>query len=399
MAITRSKSIYNQYDIRRYVDDASFKLILNTANSKYNSMNSRTAMWRMLGDWDTPTDSKTWSQGEKTVPILARASLLSTHGLKPMRSTAGWKWYTGSTPKMGHGYTIGEDDLFVLREARNNTGRTMQSLIYDSMLTNSENILGGIHNEITHMCLELASTSEIHEASVDGVKYDFKFDLDANQTISTSPAWFIENSDGSVTPNTTGVNVIQDILDMQDELTYAQGRDVNAWMLNKKTLDRILDHPSVLSQFAAWKSGGVTTDPSKYPATRVEVANFMHDRGVWAFLPIDYKSVHEEDGVAVEDAPAFSLYTMVAFNTGRKLFNIKCTNSIWQDRQAYGGISASTMYSFVEDRIAVLSTWHENPIHNTVEFELYAGPVFKSLRDYGLVTLYAPYEDESESGD
>lgn len=397
MAINRSKSIYNQYDIRRYVDDASFKLILNTANSKYNSMNSRTAMWRLLGDWDTPTDSKTWSQGEKTVPILARASLLSTHGLKPMRNTAGWKWYTGSTPKMGHGYTIGEDDLFILREARNNTGRTMQSLIYDSMLTNSENILGGIHNELTHMCLELASTGEIHEASVDGTKYDFRFDIEAQQKISTNPAWFIEDADGTVTPNTTNVNVIQDILEMQDELSYAQGRDVNAWMVSKKTLDLILGHPSVLAQFAAWKSGGVTSNPANYPATRVEVANFLHDRGVWAFLPIDYKSVHEEDGVAVEDAPAFSPYTMVAFNTGRKLFDIKCTNSIWADRQAYGGISASTMYSFVEDRIAVLSTWHENPIHNTVEFELYAGPVFKSLRDYGIVTIYSPYEESDES--
>ena len=55
-----------------------------------------------------------------------------------------------------------------------------------------------------------------------------------------------------------------------------------------------------------------------------------------------------------------------------------------------GGIARNTMYSFVEDRIAVLSTWGENPIHNTVEFELYAGPVFRNLRNYGRVKIYTP---------
>ena len=111
MATTRAKNFYNQYDIRRYVDENNFSVIMDTANAKYNQ-----AQWRMLGNWDTPSDSKTWSQGTKTVPIMARASLLSTHGLKPMRNTSGWKFYTGSTPKFGHGYTMDEDDMFLLRD-------------------------------------------------------------------------------------------------------------------------------------------------------------------------------------------------------------------------------------------------------------------------------------------
>ena len=157
MATTRAQNFYNQYDIRRYVDESNFSVIMDTANQKYNG-----AAWRRLANWDTPSDSRTWSQGHKTVPIMARASLLSTHGLKPMRNTSGWKFYTGSTPKFGHGYTMGEDDMFVLRDARNNTGASMQSLIYDSLLTNAQNILVGMHNELSHMCYELASTSEIH---------------------------------------------------------------------------------------------------------------------------------------------------------------------------------------------------------------------------------------------
>ncbi len=384
MATTRSKSIYNQYDIRRYVDDANFSVIMITANSKYNSLNSRSAQWRLFGDWDRPSDSRIWSQGQKTVPIMARASLLGTHSLKPMRNTSGWKFYTGSTPKMGHGYTMDESDLFILRDAKNNTGQTMQALIYDSLLTNSQNILGGIHNELTHMTCELASTGEIHEQSVDGVAYDFTFEFDANQFMTVDPLWF--NADGTANEN---AKVIQDIITMQRTLTSVQGRNVNAWMINKDTVDMILDHPSVLKAYLAWKSNGQTTTNANYIATRTEVANFLHDRGVWGILPIDYKSVHEEDGIPVEDAPAFSPYTMAAFNTNEKLFNIKCTNSIWKDRQQYGGIGANTMYTFVENRIAVLSTWQENPIHNTVEFELYAGPVFKNLRDYGLATIWS----------
>lgn len=389
MASTKSAAIYSMYDYRRYIDRENFSLVMNVANQKYNSLNSRQAMWRLLGDWGTPSDSKIWSQGQKTIPIMARASLLSTHGLKPMRSTTGWKFYTGSTPKMGHGYTFGEDDMFLLRDAKNNTGQSMQELIYDSIITNSRNILGGIHNEITHMCMELASTSEIHEQSIDGVKYDFTYDFDQNQFFEVNPLWYTEASDGTVTPNSSA-KVLDDILAMQDALTYTQGRDVNAWMVSKKTLDMIVTHPSILNSFLSWKSNGVA-QTGTYPTTNVEVLAFLHDRGVWPIMPIDFKSVHEEDGKPVEDKPAFSPYTMVAFNSGRKMFDIKCTNSIWKDRQMYGGIGDNTLYSFVEDRIAVLSTWHEDPIHNTTEFELYAAPVFKNLADYGLVTLYKPY--------
>ena len=380
MATTRSNNFFNQYDIRRYVDESNFAVIMDTANQKYNG-----AAWRKLGNWDTPSDSRTWSQGTKTVPIMARASLLSTHGLKPMRNTSGWKFYTGSTPKFGHGYTMDENDMFLLRDARNNTGASMQALIYDSLLTNAQNILGGMHNELSHMCYELASTGEIHEASVDGVAYDFTFDFEANQFQTVSPAWF-KYVNNELVPD-DDAKVISDFLALQRLYTDTQNREVNAWMLNKTTLEMILDHPSVVKAYIANKN---VYNPANYIATRTEIAAFMHDRGVWPFLPVDFKSTHEEDGKPVEDAPAFAPQYMVAFNMNEKMFNIKNTNSIWKDRQAYGGIARNTMYSFVEQRIAVLSTWGENPIHNTVEFELYAGPVFRNLRNYGRVKIYTP---------
>lgn len=387
MATTRSNSVYSTYDFRRYMTENDFRLIVDSANAKYNG-----AAWRSLGSWDTPSDSKTWSQAAKTVPIMARASLLSTHGLKPMRNTSGWKFYTGSTPKFGHGYTFDEDDMFMLRDARNNTGRSLQDLIYDALFTNAQNIIGGIHNELSHMVYELASTGEIHDQSVDGVKYDFTFDFENNQFKQVNPLWFTESSAGVLTPVEQGVNVIKDILDLQRLLTVTENREVNAWMINTDTLDQILDHPSVLKSYLANKdiqSG----NQAAYVATRTELLNFIHDRGVWPFMVVDFKSVHEEDGAPVADAPAFDPRVMVAFNVNEEMFSIKNTNSIWKDRQQYGGIARNTMYSFIEGRIAALSTWSENPIHNTVEFELYAGPVFRNLRNWARVKLYKHYNE------
>lgn len=387
MATTRSTKFYNQYDFRRYMTENDFRLIVDSANAKYNG-----AAWRTLGSWDTPSDSKVWNQASRTVPIMARASYLSAHAPKPMRNTSGWKFYTGNTPKFGHGYTFDEDDMFQLRDARNNTGRNLQDLIYESLLVNAQQILGGIHNQLSHMCYELASTGGIAEQSVDGVKYEFKFDFEANQYQAVSPFWFTEDSAGAITPVTQDVNIISDLLELQRLFTVTQNREVNAWMVNKDTLDRIVDHPSVLSGYLANKNI-LEGNKGAYVATRVELINFMHDRGVWPFMVVDFKSVHEEDGVPVADPPAFDPRYMIAFNVNEEMFSIKNTNSIWKDRQQYGGIARNTMYSFVEDRIAALSTWVENPIHNTVEFELYAGPVFRNLRNWARVKIYKHYSE------
>lgn len=389
MATTRAASIYNQYDFRRYMTDDDFRLIVDSANAKYNN-----AAWRSLGSWDTPSDSKVWNHASKTVPIMARASLLSAHSLKPMRNTSGWKFYTGNTPKFGHGYTFDEDDMFVLRDARNNTGRSLQDLIFDSLFTNSQNILGGIHNELSHMCYELASTGGIQEASVDGVKYEFKFDFDSNQYFTVSPAWFTQDANKVITPQETSggttINVIKDILDLQRTIAITQSRDVNAWMINSDTLDLIVEHPSVLKAYLANRDIQ-SSNQASFVATRTELLNFMHDKGVWPFMAVDFKSTHEEDGVAIADDPAFDPRYMVAFNVNEEMFSIKNTNSIWKDRQSYGGIARNTIYSFVENRIAALSTWQENPIHNTVEFELYAGPVFNNMRNWARVKMFSFY--------
>ena len=379
----RHKSLYNMYDIRRYMDGNEFKVIVDTANEKYNQ-----AVWKQFGSWDRPSDSRTWSQGEKSIPIYARASLLGPHSRKPLRNTSGWKFYGGSTPKFGHGFGIDEDDLYKLREVKNNTGEPLSNLFYDSLLTNSEDILGGMHNELSHMCLELASTGEIHEQSVDGVNYDFTFEFEQNQFIDCDPKWFDTNGDPVTTSGGKTVNVIKDILATQKMFTEVQHRKVDHWKISKTLLDMILDHPSVLGSYLANRdiqSG----NQASFIATQKELLQFMHDRGVWYFHVNDFRTSHEEDGQAVADPPAFDIHNMVAADSSQKMFDIKNTNSIWKDRQSYGGIDPSKMYHFVEGRIAALSKWEEDPISNVVQFELYAGPVFRSLRNYGLLSTWS----------
>jgi TP901 family phage tail tape measure protein len=66
-------------------------------------------------------------------------------------------------------------------------------------------------------------------------------------------------------------------------------------------------------------------------------------------------------------------------------------------KQKFETDASGAMYSFIEGRIAALSTWHENPIHNTVEFELYAGPVFNNMRNWARVKVIGVASSSSSS--
>ena len=119
----------------------------------------------------------------------------------------------------------------------------------------------------------------------------------------------------------------------------------------------------------------------------------MHnDMKVWPFQEIDFKSRHEEDGKPVADAPAFDIHNMVAASRAYRPFEMKCMNSILIDRVKMGGLDPSTRYSFVEGRIAVRNSWQEDPILNVIDCELYAGPVFNNVHDYGIATVWKDYE-------
>lgn len=376
---------YTQYsvaDLRRYISAENFGLILDDTNAKYN-----TAIWRRYAEWGTPSDDKEWIQGQKETPIMVRASLLGTHSGKPQRNGEGWKYYGGSIMKMGHGFSIDEDDLFMIRKNKNLMGIPYPILMADTVSDKTNVMIGGVHAELNYVTLQALSTGQINEVSIDGVSYDYKFPIadDHFTKAETGKEWFNKAlGTGIITANTNS-DPIQDLLDAQRHLSKGLNLAVDHWKISQELFDRMLLHPSVV---AACTARANYFDKDNVHLTPQEVLKFMHDMGVWAFDVIDYKSRHEEDGIAVHDAPAFDEHNLVACNSMIVPFEMKCTNSIYIDRQKMGQIALNHNYFLVEDRIMVLSSTEERPFKNVVDCELYAAPVFNNIREIGFFTAW-----------
>ena len=384
----RDKNLYGISGLHQYVDAENFGLILDNVNAKYNK-----AIWRQFASWGEPTDDREWKQGIKKTPILVRASVLGTHSGKPQRSTLGWELYGGTLPQVGHGFNITKDDMIELRKVAKLSNLTFGEALTDSFILNSDAMLGGVHNELSYMVMQAMSTGEIHDVAVDGARYDFKFQIPDENFMSpdTGKDWYVWDTSGA-TPKLVANNsadVIEDILTFQKYLTDTLSLGVDHWKLSKDLLDKIVTHPSVLTTYKASKN---YYNPSQVKVVRTEVLAWMHnDLKVWPFQEIDFKSRHEEDGKPVADDPAFDIHNMVAASRAYRPFEMKCMNSILIDRVKMGGLDPSTRYSFVEGRIAVRNSWQEDPILNVIDCELYAGPVFNNVHDYGIATVWKDY--------
>lgn len=387
----RDMNLYGISGLHQYVDAENFGLILDNVNAKYNR-----AIWRQFASWGEPTDDREWKQGIKKTPILVRASVLGTHSGKPQRSTLGWELYGGTLPQVGHGFNITKDDMIELRKVAKLSNLTFGEALTDSFITNSDAMLGGVHNELSYMVMQAMSTGEIHDVAVDGARYDFKFQIPDENFLSpdTGKDWYIWDTTGA-TPKliaNTSADVIEDILTFQKYLTKTLSLGVDHWKLSDDLLDKICLHPSVKAAYLASKNLNEASLAS-YKIVRTELLAWMHnDMKVWPFQVIDFQSRHEEDGKPVADEPAFDIHNMVAASRAYRPFEMKCMNSILLDRVKMGGLDPSTRYSFVEGRIAVRNSWQEDPILNVIDCELYAGPVFNNVHDYAIATVWKEYE-------
>lgn len=380
----RDARLYGVGSLSNYLDAENFGLLLNRANEKYNQ-----AIWRKYAAWGTPTDDREWKQGTKETPILVRASVLGTHSPKPHRNTVGWGMYGGTLPKIGHGFEINQDDMLELRKAAKLQDITFGQSMVDCFVQNSANMLGGIHAELNHMTLQAMSTGEISQQFVDGIAYDFKFPIPDENFAAPAADWFVWDTTGSVhklVPNESA-DVVEDLLTLQEYYNDTLSLGLNHWKVSKKLLRMILTHPSVTSAYKASKN---YYNPSDVVTLRTQVLSWLNDEmGIWPFEEIDYKSAHEEDGKSVADAPAFDEHNLVASTTAFRPFEMKCMNSILKDRMSMGGRTAADLYSLIEGRIVVLNSWEERPnLLNTIDCELFAGPVFNNVRAHGIVTVW-----------
>lgn len=377
----RDAKLYEINGLHAFVDAESFGLILNNVNAKYNK-----AIWRQFASWGEPTNEREWKQGIKKTPILVRASVLGTQSEKPQRATVGWDVYGGTLPQVGHGFTVDQDDMIELRRISKLNDITFGESLLDCFIQNSSNMLGGVHNELTYMTLQAMSTGEIHDVAVDGARYDFKFQIpDENFAApETGKEWF-KIVGGKVVAN-EDADVIEDFLTFQKYYGEQLSLGVDHWKLSKDLLDKILRHPSVQTAYKASKNYYA---PENVKVVTNDVLQWLHnDMKIWPFQVIDFKSRHEENGKPVNDAPAFDVHNMVACSRAYRPFEMKCMNSILKDRAKMGAHNDAVRTSFVEDRIAIQNVWEDRPMKNIVDCELFAGPVFNNVHDYGIVTVY-----------
>ena len=339
--------------------------------------------------WGQPTDDRDWVQGQKATPILVRASVLGTNSPKPLRNTEGWGIYTGTLPKIGHGFSIDQSDLIELRKAAKLRNVGFGDALIDTFVQNSSNMLGGIHAELNYMTLQAMSTGQINDVPVDGAPFDFRFPIPDENFVAPTVDWFVWTGSGesrALVPN-ENADVVKDFLAFQDYYGDELSLGLNHWKVSKKLLRMILTHPSVASAYKASKN---YYNPANVPVVRSEVLQWLNaDMGVWPFEEIDYKSRHEVDGKPVADAPAFDEHNLVASTTAFRPFEMKCMRSILEDRMAMPGKTAADLYALVEGRIVVLNSWEERPnLLNLVDCELFAAPVFNNLREHGIVTVW-----------
>jgi hypothetical protein len=377
----RDARLYGISGLHQYVDAENFGLILDNANAKYNQ-----ALWRQFASWGKPTNEREWKQGIKKTPILVRASVLGTHSEKPQRSTMGWEIYGGTLPQVGHGFNITQDDMIELRRISKLNDMTFGESLVDCFITNSQNMLGGVHNELTYMTLQAMSTGEIHDVAVDGYKFDFKFQIPDENFVSPDAGkeWF-KYVGGKLVAN-EDADIIEDIKAFQKYYTETLNLGVDHWKMSKSLLDLIIKHPSVRNAYTASKN---YFSPTLVKVVDSDVLQWLHnDMKIWPFQVIDFKSRHEEDGKPVNDEPAFDIHNMVAASRAYRPFEMKCMNSILKDRAEAGAHNDSVRTSFVEGRIAVQNVWQDRPMMNIVDCELYAGPVFNNTHDYGIATVY-----------
>lgn len=385
MATLRDSSLYQIGSLGKFVTAEEFSNLLDNANAKYNG-----ALWKRYANWGTPTDDREWVQGQTKTPILVRASVLGSHSPKPLRNTEGWGVYGGTLPKIGHGFQLDQDDFITLRKAAKLSDMSFGDKLIDSFVQNSTNMLGGIHNELNYMTFQAMSTGEIHDIPVDGARFDFKFPIPDENFVTPAADWYTwTGAAGSrVLTANTSANVVDDLITFQDYYTDELSLGLNHWKVSKKLFRMILAHPSVKAAYAAkYATSGNTAD---MVVNRSALLAFLHDElGIWPFEVIDYKSRHEEDGRPVTDAPAFDEHNLIASTTAFRPFEMKCMNSILKDRMGMGGQTEADLYALVEGRIVVLNSWRERPnIANTVDCELFAGPVFNNLREHGIVTVW-----------
>lgn len=381
----RSYDLYGALDLRRYLAPGDFKTIFDNSNEKYNGKG-----WQLCAAFGPKQLSRVWANNVKDSLIVPKASTLAVGANKPIRSTAGWRFYGGNIFKIGHATKLDEDDLLKLQElAANDQGR-LAELIIDAFITRSDELIIGMHNKLTSWVNKAKSTGLIVDSDIDGISVGVDMKVPADRKFSVAASWF--DTSNNYAPNTTyNGTTVDPVANMLEAQKFADDNNIpyDHWEMTKAMYERFWQHPAVI---AKCRNRLVNVTNTSYALVETDVIRLIHEYGVAPIQIVDEKSAREIDGILQVDSASFDPDALVLCQSGN-LFEIKNACSVYEERVKYGGQTAADQYSFTGENnaIAILNTWEERPIQNIFETELWAFPVFNNPKNIVILNTQATH--------
>lgn len=354
--MNRQNSSYNLFELAN--DAESVRMILDTANAKYNN-----SMWRQFTDVLAPRRSKKFSSIVEETGIVVKASVLGGMDKKPLRSTEGAKSFDYSMPKIGHGFKVDQSDINYIEEL-NLVNTEMGFEMTKTYLNRATQVIGGFHASWNSWVFEALSDQQITLDNLGGKKQVVDLNVPSKLKLKAmgSKPWF--------DPSGEGYDIVKDLIRMNkyaDDNTNMPSARV--FVCSKDLYDKILSDPKVMNMVAAFRG----LDAGVFIPEGLVLETLTRAYGIPQIVPIDEKSRIEIDGIAT-DAPDSFNKAKITLIPLSKLFDMHNSLSDYSKDQ-----NPATVKSFTEGGlIGSLTSYGSEPIEVVTNMESWSFVTFKN---------------------
>lgn len=275
-------------------DQSALRLIIDSANAKYNN-----TAWRAFTEVLPARNNKSFQTIVKETGIAVKASILGATDQKPLRSVEGAQKYNDSILKVGHGIKLDQDDIRNIEEM-SLVDSDMATEIVKTYRGRLSTLIQGFHQHWNDWVFQALSDQQLNTQPLGGTKTVIDLRVPSNLKLKAmgTSAWFAPAVDGKY-----GYNILADLRRMvkvaDKDATMSANR---VFVCSQELFDKIvLDSPLMKTLIATINmQEGASPDPLEL--SRRMSAAF----GIPPIIPIDEKSRHEVDGIAVVSPNAFN---------------------------------------------------------------------------------------------
>ena len=236
-----SNSIYQAFDSALKTPE-NVKRVLDNVNAKYN-----TTDWKLLTNVQPEQRTRRWGTILDEAEIAVMATVSDANSPVPVRSIKGIETYEGSIPTMGHGFTLGADDLQHVYEAGYSDDAAMQYLA-DRFKARTGARLQGIHSRLNFWIWQAMATGTMTvsaENNPDGIAFTYAYKmLPENKQCAKGAA----TAKWTNVSDTSTADPIADIQRWCRMMEDDRGVSDIMLVMNKNTFRLFLHHPSVVAQ-------------------------------------------------------------------------------------------------------------------------------------------------------